>query len=187
MPQRWYRDAGAIETERNDTMFVRAPLFALIGLAAVSGPAAADDLQIPPRKPGQWEIRMSLGHGLPEMNAVMCLDEKTDAAMMAAGLALAKDVCPEQSVRREGDELVIDSVCAFAGKKTTSHIVITGDMSSAYTVHIQGQVEGMPRKTDMKQEVRWAGPTCDGLKPGEMMMPGGMKIDATRVMRGMGG
>jgi hypothetical protein len=130
---------------------------------------------------------MSLGQGLPEMNIAMCLDEKTDAAMMSAGLAIAKDMCPEQSMRRDGDNLVIDSVCTFAGKKTTSHIVISGDMSSAYTVHIQGDVEGAPRKTDMKQDVRWAGATCDGLKPGEMMMPGGMKIDAIRIMGGMGG
>ncbi len=168
-------------------MSTRALLFALAALSlAAELPAAADELQIPPRKPGQWEIKMSLGKGLPEMNATICLDEKTDAAMMAAGLSLAKDMCPEQSMRRDGETLVIDSVCSFGGKKTTSHIEVTGDMSSAYTVSISGNVEGTSRKTDMKQEIRWAGPVCDGLKPGEMMMPGGMKIDATRMMGAMG-
>jgi hypothetical protein len=169
-------------------MSIRAPLYALLAASIVGSlPAAADDLDIPPRKPGQWEVKMSLGQGLPEMTAAMCLDEKTDAAMMAAGLSLAKDMCQEQTMRRDGEAIVIDSVCEFGGKKTTSHIEVTGDMSSAYTVHIQGTVEGMSRKTDMKQEVRWAGSTCDGLKPGEMMMPGGMKIDATRLMGATGG
>ncbi|MEO8667767.1 MAG: DUF3617 family protein [Bauldia sp.] len=161
-------------------------------LAGQVASAAADDLQIPPRKAGQWDITMAMGHGLPEMKAQMCLDDTTDKAMMAAGLSLSKTVCPEQSAVRDGDDIVIDSKCEMGRMKTASHIVISGDFQSTYTVHITGTIEGMPKgmsnKTDITQTVTWAGAECTGgLKPGEMAMPGGIKIDATKLMKSMGG
>jgi hypothetical protein len=39
----------------------------------------------------------------------------------------------------------------------------------------------------MTQTVHWVGADCAGMKPGEMMMPGGLKIDATKLMKSMGG
>ena len=166
----------------------------LLGAAvalATALPAAADDLNIPPRKAGQWEVTMSLGKGRPEMKSQMCLDETTDKEMMAAGLSMSKDMCPTQKISHDGDNIVIDSVCDFGAMKSTSHIVISGDMQSDYTVHITGNIEGgpkgMPGKTDMTQTVHWVGADCAGMKPGEMMMPGGLKIDATKLMKSMGG
>ena len=160
-------------------------------LALANSGAIADDLNIPPRKAGQWEITMSMGQGRPEMKTTMCLDENTDKAMMSAGLSMTKDMCPTQKMSQEGGNIVIDSVCDFGGMKTTSHIVISGDMQSDYTVRITGDIEGgpkgMPNKTDMTQTVHWVGAECVGLKPGEMMMPGGMKFDATKMMQSMGG
>jgi hypothetical protein len=173
--------------ERTSTL-----LFAVTSVLAVMATGAlADDLNIPPRKAGQWEVTMALGKGMPEMKVQMCLDETTDKSMMAAGLSMTKKNCPTQNMSRDGDDIVIDSVCDFGGMKTTSHIVISGDMQSDYTVHITGDVEGgpkgMPGKTDMTQTVHWVGADCDGMKPGEMMMPGGSKIDATQMMKAMGG
>jgi hypothetical protein len=165
-------------------------LLAASALALPATFAVADDLNIPPRKAGQWEIAMSMGGG--QFTTRMCLDDATDKAMMQAGLSLSKDVCPEQSSSQDGDTIIIDSTCQMGPMKTTSHIVITGDFQSAYTVRITGTVEGMPKgmddKTDITQTVTWVGSECTGgLKPGEMEMPGGMKIDATRLMQSMGG
>jgi hypothetical protein len=154
--------------------------------------AAADSIDIPARKAGMWHIKMAMGPGLPERTAKLCLDGTTDKAMMEAGLSLTKGMCEKQEMTRDGGAIVIDSVCKFGPMKSTSHIVIDGDFQSEYKIHITGAIEGgpkgMPGKTDLTQTVRWISADCsDGLKPGEMMMPGGLKIDATKLMKSIGG
>ena len=42
--------------------------------------------------------------------------------------------------------------------------------------------------TKMTQTATWVGVDCtDGLKPGDMLMPGGMKANVTDMMKMMGG
>jgi hypothetical protein len=171
--------------------FIRFGVFTAVSACAFS--SFADEIQLPARKAGEWQITMNLGGKtkLPAMSVTICLDDKTDAEMMKAGLSLSKDVCTRQSMTRDGDALVIDSTCDFGAMKSTSHIVVSGDFQSAYTVKVNGTVEGgpskMPKTTEMIQEARWVGATCTGLKPGEMLMPNGMKVDATRMMNGAKG
>jgi hypothetical protein len=161
--------------------------------AAFAVPAfAGDSLDIPPRKPGMWHIRMAMRPGLPELTTKLCLDQATDKALMEVGLSMSKGMCEKQDVSHDGSSIVIDSVCKFGPMKTTSHIIIDGDFQSEYTVQINGSIEGgpkgMPDKTDMKQTVRWISETCsDGLKPGQMLMPGGVRFDATKLMKSVGG
>jgi hypothetical protein len=154
--------------------------------------AGAEEIELPARKPGMWHIKMALGPGLPERTAKLCLDETTDKAMMAAGLSLTKGMCEKQDVSHEGKAIIIDSACTFGPMKTTSHVVVEGDFQSEYRVHITGAVEGgpkgMPGTTEMNQTVTWISSDCsDGLQPGQMMMPGGIKIDATKLMQSIGG
>jgi hypothetical protein len=170
-----------------------ALVWLVVAVGAVASSAFAEDLSdIPARKAGMWHIRMAMRPGLPELTTKLCLDASTDKLMMAAGLSISKGMCEKQDIGRDGASIVIDSICKFGPLKTNSHIVIDGDFQSEYTVHITGTVEGgpkgMPDKTDLKQTARWISETCsDGLKPGQMMMPGGKKIDATKLMRSMGG
>lgn len=164
-------------------------------MAAVALPLAAHaaEFDFPPRKAGQWEMTTKIAGmaNLPAMDAKMCLDATTDQKMMAAGLALSKTACSKQDIAHDGADIVIDSTCKFGAMTTTSHVVISGDFQSAYTMHITsnnvGGPKGMPAQTDMSQEARWTGASCtDGLKPGEMLVHG-MKIDATKMMKSMGG
>jgi hypothetical protein len=166
---------------------------ALLALTAFTPTVHAAELDIPARKAGEWEIVMSLAGKtkMPAMTMRMCLDAKTDAEMMKAGLSLSKDRCSRQEMSRDGDTITIDSACSFGPMKTTSHIVVSGDFQSAYTVKVASSIEGgpaaMPKKSEMTQTARWLGATCDGLKPGEMTMPNGMKIDATKAFGPGGG
>jgi hypothetical protein len=175
------------------TMRTGTGLFALLVTLAFAAPALSEEIGIPARKAGEWEITMTMGGKakIPPMTMKVCLDEKTDAEMMKAGLAISKDACPRQDMSRDGDDIVIDSTCSFGGMETTSHIVVSGDFQSSYTLIISSSIEGapagMPKNTEMTQTARWVAAACKGMKPGEMMMPGGMKIDATKMMKGMGG
>jgi hypothetical protein len=92
---------------------------------------------------------------------------------------------------REGDSLVIDATCEVSGMKITSHSVMSGDFQSAYTIEITSDIEGapsgMPAKSTMTQAATWIGEECTGgLEPGDMLMPGGMKMNTRNMMKGLG-
>jgi hypothetical protein len=74
--------------------------------------------------------------------------------------------------------------------KTTSHTVMTGDFQSAYDVTITSKIEGgpagMPENSNITQHAQWTGDCANGLQPGDMLMPGGMKMNIRDIMEMMG-
>jgi hypothetical protein len=63
----------------------------------------------------------------------------------------------------------------------TSHAEITGDFNSAYTVkstsRTEGAPSGVPRDTTTTIEAKWLGACKADQKPGDIVMPGGMKMN----------
>ena len=63
----------------------------------------------------------------------------------------------------------------------TSHSEITGDFDSAYTVkttsHSEGGPAGTARTTTTTIEAKWLGACKPDQKPGDIVMPGGIKIN----------
>ncbi|HEY5081182.1 MAG TPA: DUF3617 family protein [Bauldia sp.] len=151
----------------------------------VAVPAAADQINLPARKPGQWKIEMVRG-GAPVMTMQLCLDAASDKAMMESGLAITSDKCGNVSTSQNSGTITIDAECKFGPMTTHSHTVISGDFESAYTIDTVSDSTGgsalIPKHSEIKQNVTWAGP-CNGMKPGEMMMPGGMKINPLKVLK----
>ena len=166
----------------------RLPIAAIVAIGVL--PAFAAQIELPPRKAGQWQVEMDTGAG-PATTITMCLDEATDAAMMQVGLSMSEDMCANLNTTRDGDTIVIDATCTLGTMTTTSHSVISGDFQSAYTIEIastiEGAPEGMPAQSNITQRVTWTGACADGLAPGDMMMPGGMKMNVKDLMQTMGG
>jgi len=152
-------------------------------------PALAQDVDFPARKPGQWTIAMTM-EGAPPMSIEMCIDEASDKAMMQAGFAMSQNMCSEMNMARDGNTFTIDSVCKVGSMTTKGRVVMSGDYQSQYTVQVnsenEGGPEGMPKTASMTQTATWTG-ACTDLKPGEMLMPGGMKVNVNDMMNGMGG
>jgi hypothetical protein len=153
----------------------------VIALVAAAMPLPALAFDIPPRKAGQWKIEMQLpGPGKMNMVTELCLDANTDQQLMSAGIGMTSDCTTS------GSSTVFDSVCTFGGMKTKSHVELTGDFQSSYSMKITSDIEGgpanMPKHTEMTQTATWQG-ACNGLQPGEMLMPGGMKMDALNVLK----
>lgn len=179
-------------------MNCRTPgIFALtifVAGAACGAALAAGTVELPSRKSGHWEIRMStdMPAGVPETVVDLCVDAATDRQMMEQGLSLTSEMCPQREMKREGDRIVIDAVCNIGPVKTTSRTVISGDFQSAYTMKITGDIGGLPagaggnageQKTSMTQHARWMSASCpDGLKPGDIKMPGGIRINMKDMM-----
>jgi hypothetical protein len=172
-------------------LFLAAVAAALI---LPAGPAVSQDFELPARKPGQWEIGMAAetaGAG-PDMTVVACVDAASDAEMMRAGLSMTREMCPRQEMRREGDAIVIETTCKIGPMDTNARIVITGDFQSAYvietTTETTGGLAAMAGTNVSRQEARWVGAECTGgLAPGDMLMPGGMKMNVNDMMKMMGG
>jgi hypothetical protein len=167
---------------------------ALAALAAASLPVAAQEIEFPERKAGMWEIKMipETPGAMPEQTIKACIDTASDKQMMAAGFSMSKSMCPQQEIKQEGSGYIIDSVCQVGPMTTTSHIVISGDFQSAYTVKMTSEVTGAPMAVpgagNMTQEARWISAECtDGMAPGDMLMPGGMKMNVQEMMKMMGG
>ena len=141
--------------------------------------AAADEL--PVRKAGLWEMKMvRTGSPMPEMTMQHCIDASTDKEMNSSISPAAKQMCSKQDIRKTTTGYATDSVCGVAGMSITSHAEIVGDFDAAYTVKSTSHSEGGPagvRDTTTTIEAKWLGACKPDQKPGDIVMPGGMKMN----------
>jgi hypothetical protein len=150
-------------------------------LASLPAPDAGA-VEMPLRKAGLWEMKvLRTGVPLPEMTMQHCTDETTDAEMSTSFSPMTKEICSKRDVQTTASGFVADSVCKVAGVSMTSHADITGDFNSAYTVkttlHSQGGPSGLPRDSTVTIEAKWLGACKPNQKPGDIVMPGGFKMN----------
>jgi hypothetical protein len=125
-----------------------------------------------------------------------CIDAVTDKALMEAGTSAMHSMCSRRELKREGDAYLWDTECTMGPMKTTSHVVIAGDFQSKYTMKMTGAVSGLPAgggpggapsETMMTQNAKWLAAACpEGVKPGDMQMPGGITINANEMIKSLG-
>ena len=152
----------------------RTLLLAILCILAAG--AAAQDA--PRRKSGLWEISMTMPQMPSPMVSRQCVDEKTDDIGKGASRG-GPEKCSKKSVRREGGNVVVESVCQVEGSTATSRGVFSGDFKSAYagemTTRFAPPLHGMA-ESKMKFQARLTGPCAPGQKPGDVSvqgMPGG--------------
>jgi hypothetical protein len=161
---------------------------ALLAAAALTVPVAlgAQTLDLPQRKAGLWEITMTVDQpkGMPAMTSKMCVDPATDREMMDYALKMS-GTCKSLTTKREGKSLVIASDCIFAGKQTKSRTVLTGDFQTGYTSRTEGTMDDgdgkKPRATLVTQTATWKSADCPGMKPGDVTMFGGVKLNIKQI------
>ena len=157
-----------------------AALVAACGCAAVANAASLED--IPNRKPGLWEIKMvSADTRMPQQTMQQCTDANTDADMRTTFSPMAKEMCSQQNMQKTATGYSIDATCNFHGIASTSHTDISGDFNSAYTVKVSTTQSsgpaGVAQAGDMTMNATWVGPCKDGQKAGDIIMPGGIKMN----------
>ena len=164
------------------------PLVAFATICAL--PAHALDL--PARKAGLWEIKMNFeGRNIAAQTMQHCIDASTDKQMNSISGSTARENCSKQDVQRTGATIVVDSVCKLGDATTTSHAVVSGDFNSAYTVKVTSKREGgralpgLPADgaSNMTIEAKWLGACAAGQKPGDMIMPGGRKVNVLDMQK----
>jgi Protein of unknown function (DUF3617) len=155
-------------------------LYCVLLLASLCSLDAAA-AELPLRKPGLWEMKMvRTGSSLPEMTMQHCTDETTDKDMSTSFSSMGKDLCTKRDIEQTAAGYAIDSACTVVGVPMTSHSEITGDFNSAYTVkttsHSERGAAGV-RDTTMTVEAKWLGACKPDQKPGDIVMPGGFKLN----------
>ena len=161
------------------TRRVAVCLAVTLGVLAAGGSARAEDL--PQRKPGLWEMKIARnGSGLPDITMQHCTDATTDKDMNNVVSPMAKQVCAKQDLQKTATGYVVDSVCAIGGGTMTAHAEITGDFNSAYTVVTTSHADKGPtnlRDLTTKVDAKWVGQCKPDQKPGDVVMPGGFKLN----------
>lgn len=144
-------------------------------------PAAAQTIEMPARKAGLWEMKMQPAAQMPAMTMQHCTDESTDKQMSAMTSPMTKESCAKNDIRKTATGYAADAVCTFGGVTSTTHSDITGDFNSAYTVKVTSQTKGGPagaaRDGVMTIEAKWLGACKADQKPGDIVMPGGIKMN----------
>jgi hypothetical protein len=153
----------------------------MLGLLALLPAADALAVELPVRKAGLWEMKMvRTGSSVPDMTMQHCTDATTDK-QMSTSFSPGKETCAKQDIQKTAAGFVSDTVCSVAGMTITSHAEITGDFNSAYTVKSTSHCEGGPanitRDSTTTVEAKWVGACKADQKPGDIVMPGGMKMN----------
>ena len=155
--------------------------FWLAALLAAICCAQACAVELPLRKAGLWEMKLlRRGSHLPEMTMQQCTDATTDKEMATASSPMSKEVCSKRDIQQNATGYVMDSVCTMAGATVTSHAETSGDFNSAYTVTVTSRSEGGKlgtRDSKIAMAAKWTGPCKEGQKPGDVVMPGGFKMN----------
>jgi hypothetical protein len=155
-------------------------------LLIVAATSAAQAIDLPTRKAGLWELKMvRAGSTTPEITMQHCTDEATDKKMTSSFQPMANENCAKQDTKKTATGFVTDSVCEIAGMTMTSHSETTGDFNSAYSVHVTSHndnpMPGLPKDSSMTLEAKWLGVCKDGQKPGDIVMPGGIKMNIVDI------
>ena len=167
-------------------MPVRLPIAVAAALAA--WPALAFDL--PAHRPGLWEMTVAKESRNASPFALQrCTDASTDNFISALIGATAAEACARHDVRQDGNRIVMDSTCKVGPVTSSAHAEIVGSFEQAYTIAVTTRQSGEGASRDERRitiDAKWLGPCAADQKPGDILLPGGFKLNV-RNIRGLMG
>jgi hypothetical protein len=159
------------------TVVARSLAAALLTTAAFVTAAAA--VELPVRKAGLWETRMIMSTGRT-MTMSQCTDASTDKDMVTLSNPAAQE-CSNADMQKTATGYIGNATCKMGNMTMTSHSEVSGDFNAAYTVKmatkIAGAPAGVPAESNITLDAKWMGPCKGDQKPGDIVMPGGMKMN----------
>jgi hypothetical protein len=152
-------------------------------LAAVIGIPPTAAAELPTRKPGLWEVKTVADNRGSGLVVQQCVDAATDQILQSSSGPISPAACTKRDVRKSGDSWVIDSTCTVGGKSATSHVVITGNLDSDYTMTVTATGEAFPAVLNLTLTGRWLGACGADQRPGDVIMPGGQKVNIPELQK----
>ena len=165
-----------------------ALLAAAILFLAAPSLAAPPPFEPPKRKSGLWETTMQFasrpGGG---MTMKQCIDQKSDDLMRSQAREAQADMdkqCSKRDWKQIATGYEFESVCTFAGTTHKSKGRVTGSMETSYKMVMDTQYEppmqGMSTG-HMEMQAKWAGACPADMKPGDMIMPDGGRMNVDDI------
>ncbi len=152
-----------------------------------SVPAAAQD-PLPARREGLWEVVTvtQKPEKVPKISARICVDRASDRDLLDYGLRLSKDTCKRYEIARKGQTWVIESECKMGPVASKSRAQVSGDFQTSVKIRMEGSAEGLPgtsgpQQTLLTQESRWVSAQCEGMKPGDIVINGAVKVNVKQL------
>jgi len=152
--------------------------------APPAAPASPTSAEVPHRKAGLWRQTMTMEGMSQAMPATeICLDDAAQAKLSMIGRGMGKGRCdPPQFARNPDGSFNFTANCDMGpdGRSVTTG-TFTGDFNSSYKGVIDTKMTGGPAAANgdhrMTIAAEWVGPCAPDQKPGDMIMPGGMKMN----------
>ena len=154
------------------------------GPAAANAPAAAAQtasVTPPERKAGLWEQKMS-GAGMTQVSRI-CVSDAVNKKVTLWGQQGGEEMCSQKSITPSAGGWKFSSTCNMGpGGTIVSSGEAKGDFGAHYTVDIKSSTTGAAAahangEHAMTLDATWKGPCPADFKPGDMELPGGMKIN----------
>lgn len=163
--------------------FLRVLLVPVAGVLTVA-PAFADDIRLPERKAGLWELSTTMDEGLgpKDQTLTICIDADMERTTVAAAADEHDKQCSKHEIKREGDNTVVDMSCQFASRHVASRTEMSGDFKTAFLVKIDSTTSGehnsqsVSVKRTITQKGKYLGESCGDLVGGEAKGPDGSRI-----------
>jgi len=153
---------------------------------ASSAPSAVTPAALPARAPGLWAQTVS-SRGRSQTTRI-CLDKATEARFTWWGQHAGPGACSHAQVTpRTGGGWTFASSCDLGENgRTETRGEVTGDFAKAYRVSARSTISGarapeMNGTHAMTLEASWKGPCPAGMRPGDMLLPGGTKINVLQI------
>lgn len=156
--------------------------------AIIALPLSAFADSLPERKAGLWEVSVTSDAGEPQ-TMKQCVDASTDAEMMKMGTDMAKSMgggCSKNEFKRTASGFETNSECKVQGSTMISKGVFTGDFSSSYSGDVTTSYTPPffgQSKSKVTIAAKHVGPCDASMKPGDMVMGNGMKMNATKSLQ----
>jgi hypothetical protein len=175
---------------REGIMAKNAPLMAL-ALAMITSAAYADSL--PKREAGLWEVSVISSHSPTPNMMKECVDGSTDAKLMEMGADMSKSMggaCSKNEFKKTASGFESTSECSIMGSKMTSKGSFTGDFVKTYsgeiTTSFSPPMFGQKQSTT-KISAKHIGPCSSDMKPGDVIMANGMKMNMNEAAENVKG
>jgi hypothetical protein len=157
----------------------------VIGLLVSLAAGAASAQPYPARKPGLW--KQSMNAGGHAVDSSFCLDAATEKQMSVFGQQMGAQSCTKMSVTPAPGGWNFDSVCPISGGgQIATKGTARGDFNSrvqvkATSVTTGARMAAMNGAHQMDMTSTWAGACPAGMVPGDMTMPGGIKVNILKM------
>jgi Protein of unknown function (DUF3617) len=149
----------------------------------VSSLACVQAADVQKRNAGLWQIVASSDASKQApMTFKLCTDdnmEKTLAQLQNRFASNVKDNCSKLETHTKGAQVITDSVCTAGPSQLTTHMVATLNNAS-FKIDVHTHRDPSPQGNpdfSTNLEGTWVGVCTADMKPGDMMLPNGFKVN----------